>query len=1013
MAALSPPSVCGPLSRYSPRVRIQGLVPGSTVLVFANGSLVTLPEQATSGDQWFSLLVGLLPGQFITARQTAHPTFATSEPTPDEHGVTVMAEPTSSNDIAPLSLVSHLYHCAQCIWLDGAYPGAIVTVTDAADSFRGSTQCIDGDARIALAPPLTLSDALKHANMSVGPFSKNDVVEFTPFDSPTRGPAGRPGQLPIPVITQTIYPCQTSLPVDGAVDGALVMVRRFGTVQTISGPNFGLRGASSNCFDVPGLWFPLPTPVAPDDEFRVQQHMPSCNLLGDLGLVYKVSLDPPPPPGIDGIVCGADTKIRVSGVRPGARVEFADGDAKVPFLVAGAWADACTFLVPPGALAKLHSIKARQVLECVGVKAISSDWSAPIPVDDLSAFDDGRLPFLDPQPRSCGMIVRVRNALPGSTIYIVSDKWTANPKHPCRISKGAFVPLDKTQVDVDLDYPFSEGDHVFAEQVFCDTDRFGPKSLVLPVVPDEIGAPVIADPVPDCGSVVVRNVIPGCRVDLYTVDAFNTKTFAASRMTPLGAAYFQVPRATYDPPAPVRVVARQRACGRVSQWSNVASVVPGKVKVLEVHRLCQINGEFEDDPSLPHFTRTWTEYGITGMDLGIPVEHNGSLYLYFGDTGGSLSDPLIADDIYPLPGGTSYAQNFKSVGVVTPEVRLGVPEPLAGLRLNMITRYSPPIFFPVMDVAGHQAKANPVVSDNPDLSIGFNVPTGGFSFDGSIYLFVASSVGTGDGRPVMTQSHLIRAEGSVNEFTAEYFVDDWVHDYKFINICSVIFNTADWPELNAPPGLGLLIYGSGKYRDSDVFLAWAPLTQGRRPAIPTPDNWNYFIGLSAKGPEFVKGSRAQAISMVGIENRNPVHAATDNRVSDNFVGEFSVTWVSGLNHWLLLWGGIGAAVSRTPWGPWMRLGYDFVTDPLAGNPNRPSRDAGVVPAQWLVPDSVSHRVEGVPYGPGYGTYALQRYFRWDPEQGIATVYTLVSFAPQGPPTGGTIHLVRMDLGCEP
>lgn len=1000
MAELSPPTVCGPLSRYSPRVRVQGLVQGSTVLVFANGSLVTLPEQATSGDQWFSLLVGLLPGQFITARQT-HPTFGTSEPTPAKFGVSVMAEPTSSNDIAALSLFSHPYHCAQCIWLDGAYPGAIVTVTDAADSFRGSTLCLDGDARIALAPPLTLSDALKHANMSVGPFSKNDVVEFPPFDSPTQGAGGRPGQLPIPVITQTIYPCQTSLPVDGAVDGALVMVRRFGTVQTISGPKYGLRGASSNCFDVPGLWFPLPTPVAPDDVFRIQQHMPSCNLFGELGPVYKVSLDPPPPPGIDGIVCKADTQIRVSGIVPGARVEFADGDAKVPFLVAGAWADACTFLVPPGALAKLHSIKARQVLECVGIKAISSDWSAPIPVDDLSAFDDGRLPFLDPQPRSCGIIVRVRNALPGSTIYVVSDKWTGNAKYPVRISSGAVVPLDKTQVDVTLLYPLTRGDQVYAEQIFCDTDRFGPKSLVLPVVPDEIRAPIIDDPIPDCGSVVVRNVIPGCRVDLYTVDAFNTKTYAAARMTPLNAAYFEVPRVTYDPPAPVRVIARQRACGRVSQWSNVASVVPGKVKVLTVDRLCQLTGESDDDLSLPHFTRTWTEYGITGMDLGIPVEHNGRLYLFFGDTGGSSSDdPKKADD-------GSAGGCFKSVAVATPEVRVSVPEPLAGLRLNMVTSY-----------AGSHA-VNNVVTDVPDLEICFNVPTGGFSFDGAIYLFVASAYPgseaifgpTPKDRDVMAQSYLVRAEGSSTDFKNQYFVDDWLHDFKFINMSPIVFNTADWPELKGPPGLGLLIYGSGFYRESDVFLAWVPLSPGK--PVPPPDEWNYFTGSSAKGPVFINGARDKALGLLGSNGTStsstphaPMSAADLLTFKDRFpnkVGEFSVTWVSGLNHWLMLWGGIAAAVSRTPWGPWSVLGprtYDLW--------------ATVVDAKSLVPDSISGGLTPLASG-GYGTYALQRYFRWDPERGAATIYTLVSFLNRntGAPSDGTVHLVRMELGCEP
>ena len=111
------------------------------------------------------------------------------------------------------------------------------------------------------------------------------------------------------------------------------------------------------------------------------------------------------------------------------------------------------------------------------------------------------------------------------------------------------------------------------------------------------------------------------------------------------------------------------------------------------------------------------------------------------------------------------------------------------------------------------------------------VPLDGVSWDGSMYVFFST-----DHRPVgiytmMGRSILARSDNNGLEFTLLYEVSR----YKFINVSALIVDAHD----HELPGEGpqLVIFGSGRYRSSDVYLAVKPATK-----IEDPGGFLFYAG---------------------------------------------------------------------------------------------------------------------------------------------------------------------------
>lgn len=104
------------------------------------------------------------------------------------------------------------------------------------------------------------------------------------------------------------------------------------------------------------------------------------------------------------------------------------------------------------------------------------------------------------------------------------------------------------------------------------------------------------------------------------------------------------------------------------------------------------------------------------------------------------------------------------------------------------------------------------------------------------------------------------------------------------------------------------------------------------------------------------------------------------------VGEFSVSYVPGLNRWILLVGGTIVLAAVAPWGPFQLI-------------------------QTIDPTTVSPP-NSFPLCSGlYGEYIVDRFGEWDADSGIATsYYYLSSIYPASCDFYGVV-MMRMTLGC--
>ena len=357
--------------------------------------------------------------------------------------------------------------------------------------------------------------------------------------------------------------------------------------------------------------------------------------------------------------------------------------------------------------------------------------------------------------------------------------------------------------------------------------------------------------------------------------------------------------------------------------------VPGSTQ-----RICQLTGS-GDPENKPHPTDT-TRFSVLGTDLGSSFAHFENVerrtYFFFGDTHTGEGD-----------------QDGDAIAFATDDD----PEP-DGLHLQFIM--------------GDNQWRRLVI---PGISLGnFEVPTGGFSHAGRIFVFATTGILRTADPPFMENSVLASAADAHNNFDLAYFVshrDDSVDTPatggKFINVAPFVINNDDWPGLPDTAqrgGLGLLMAGTGAYRRSAPYIAYAPLPDGQAP--PKAD-WRYLRGFMLWEPGFGPNGPHDWSTLEG--DTAPLF--------DDPIGEISYCYHAGMKRWLIVYGGCSLAgcgiVLRSapmPWGPWSEPQLIF-------NSQREG-------AQGV------YMFECSPYG----AYVISRYDRWDPASQTATFYYTLS-----------------------
>jgi hypothetical protein len=271
-------------------------------------------------------------------------------------------------------------------------------------------------------------------------------------------------------------------------------------------------------------------------------------------------------------------------------------------------------------------------------------------------------------------------------------------------------------------------------------------------------------------------------------------------------------------------------------------------------KLRQLIGDTDYQWRTPTDDLTLTRAGISGTDLGISFVHNGVTYVLFGDTQGALT------------------------GARDPIATTTDTDPEERSRLTFYTDGA--VFHPI---------TIPGVADGA-----YDTPLDGASASNRMYLYY-----TTDHSPTTTNRQSLVAVSTNNGWTFGFLYTLSTTNFIAVSVNQV--NSTDWPGVPQSAGEGLLIFGSGAYRASNVRLAFQPAS-----GIEDPSTLRYFTGLDGSG--------------------NPLWSADESAGIDLFsqpvVGELSVAYNKFIRRWLLLYNsldahrGINFRTALQPWGPW-------------------------------------------------------------------------------------------------
>lgn len=362
--------------------------------------------------------------------------------------------------------------------------------------------------------------------------------------------------------------------------------------------------------------------------------------------------------------------------------------------------------------------------------------------------------------------------------------------------------------------------------------------------------------------------------------------------------------------------------------SEKTQAVEDVIVVSRPKKICQLVGEVDRELGIPTINRTFSRYGLSGTDLGVSFKHNGRIYLLFGDTFGK--GPAQVDTI-------AYTTDFNLED---------------GLKLEFI----------------HNADGGYRPIKIPGISQGsFEVPVEGVSVNGKMYIYHTTDSIPG-GSPYMGRS--VAAVSDDNGYVFKYLYD--FSKRHFINISIVQVNPRDWQGLPEGGSEGLVIFGTGSYRRSNVKLAFQPASR-----IESSKAIRYFAGLDGSGKprwSFLEDDSQPLFQQPSL-------------------GELSVSYNKFIHKWIMLYNcsssqnnefrGINMRTADKPWGPWSDSQVIF----------EPWRDGGYchfMHTSWESRkcDVVSDPQAENEWGGEYGPYQFEDFAVGD--NSITTIYFTMS-----------------------
>jgi hypothetical protein len=299
---------------------------------------------------------------------------------------------------------------------------------------------------------------------------------------------------------------------------------------------------------------------------------------------------------------------------------------------------------------------------------------------------------------------------------------------------------------------------------------------------------------------------------------------------------------------------------------------PGPPKLYGTRKVVQLTGDTDRERGTDTPNQTGKRYQVYGTDLGISFVHDGKLFFLFGDTtrrGTSEGLPKTA-----LPG-THFNEDetdYDAIAFTTSDSAYN--------GISLVFNSAPPVVDNISQMTAE-------------------TPIEGFSIGHEMYVYFATDMF--EEKRIFPQRTVLAKSGD-----GGYRFGNSIYTLstdKFIHVSVQIVENSRFFGLPRKTGKGLLLWGTGKYRQSDTYLAYMPLEE-----ITNRDSILFFTGFDSN-------------------TRNPSWEPDEGMARPLFsascVGELSVRWNHYLEKWIMLYNcdlcntnGVVVRLASNPWGPW-------------------------------------------------------------------------------------------------
>ena len=297
-------------------------------------------------------------------------------------------------------------------------------------------------------------------------------------------------------------------------------------------------------------------------------------------------------------------------------------------------------------------------------------------------------------------------------------------------------------------------------------------------------------------------------------------------------------------------------------------------------------------------------FNVAGADLGFSVATPERLWIFFGDTIGYRNYWAKNG-----PDSVGYVDGTPSEIAAHPRLlcdRLSIVSKMKGRPFRARARrravlgprvaagFTPAAMLPPRGRKITEFIRNPVDARHPRMPGSFEVPSGAFAADGSIYVFYTGAPGLGAKPPVMGLSYLAKWPRPSPQGPPRYRILYLLDSVSAPRMGGHFINVAPVPD---PKGGWLYLFGTGLYRRSAIYLA-----RKRLASLESPGGFEY-----RQGPGRWSREAGEAVPVA----------------EEDSAGELSARYYSKQKLWMLLYqriaGGRNEVVARSarrPAGPW-------------------------------------------------------------------------------------------------